>query len=100
MLFVDDNKPQTCELHRVLDNGMGAYKDLYGAVEQSFQHFLTSFAFHDTCQEGYAQVHVFQETHHGLQVLFCQDFRRCHDTGLITVVDGNQHRHERYEGLA
>ena len=69
VLFVDDNKPQTCELHRVLDNGMGAYKDLYGAVEQSFQHFLTSFAFHDTCQEGYAQVHVFQETHHCLQVL-------------------------------
>ena len=54
VLFVDDNKAQTCKLHRILDDGMGAHKDLYGAVEQSFQHFLASLTFHDTSQEGYA----------------------------------------------
>ena len=33
-------------------------------------------------------------------MLLCEDLRRSHDTGLIAVVDGNEHRHQGHKGLA
>ena len=99
VLLVDDDKTETCELHRVFDDGMSAHKNLYAAVHEPFQHLLASFAFDNTCQQGYAKIHVLQESHHGLQVLFCENLGRCHDACLIAVVDSNEHRHECHEGL-
>ena len=100
MLLVDHDKPQTSKLHGIFDYRMGTYKDMDGAIKQTFKNFLTTFAFYDTSKQGYTDVHIFQKTHDGLQVLFCEDFRGCHDAGLIPIVDGNQHRHERYQCLA
>ena len=33
-------------------------------------------------------------------MLFGEDLRGCHDTGLIAVVDGDEHRHQGDERLA
>ena len=33
-------------------------------------------------------------------MLFCQDLCRSHDTGLIAIVDGNEHRHQCHECFA
>ena len=32
-------------------------------------------------------------------MLFGQDLRGCHDTGLIAVVDGDEHRHQGHQRL-
>ena len=100
VLFVDDDESQTGKLHGVLDDGMCADEDVGGAVEQCVEYLLTAFPLHHTCQQGYADRHVAEKLHDGLQMLFGQDFRRCHDAGLVTVVDGDEHRHQCHEGLA
>ena len=96
VLLIDDDHAQTGELHRVLDDGMGAYEDMDRTVQQTVEYFLTPFALYDTRQQGYAHIHTVQESHDSLQVLFGKNLRRCHDTGLIAVVDGDEHRHQRY----
>ena len=78
---------------------MGAHEDVDGAVEEPFEHLLTALALDDARQQGHAEVHAIEELHDGLQVLFCEDFRGCHDASLIAVVDGDEHRHQGHEGL-
>ena len=99
VLFIDHHHAESGKLHRVLDDGMGAYEDMDRTVQESVKHFLTPFAFHDTREQGHAYGHVFQEAHDGLQMLFGEDLRGCHDTGLIAVVDGNKHRHQCHQCL-
>ena len=99
VLFIDDDKAQTGELDGVLDDGMGAHEDLDGAVCETVEHLLAPFALDDACEQGHADVHVLEKGHDGLQVLFGKDLGRCHDAGLIAVVDGDEHRHEGYECL-
>ena len=50
VLLIDDYETEACKLYRILDDGMGAHKNLDSTVEQSLQHFLTPLALHDTCQ--------------------------------------------------
>lgn len=33
-------------------------------------------------------------------MLLGKDFRRCHDTSLVAVVEGNEHRHQSHQSLA
>ena len=100
MLFVDHHKPQTGKLDSIFNHSMGAYEDMDGAIEQTFKNLLATFALYNTSKQGHSDVHIFQKTHDGLQVLLCEDFRGGHDAGLIPIVDSNQHRHERYQCLS
>ena len=76
---------------------MGTYENLDGAVEQSVENLLSAFAFYDACQQRHADIHTLQKVHDGRKVLLGQDFRRGHNTGLITVVQRDEHRHQRYQ---
>ena len=100
VLLIDDDHTQTGKLHRILDDGMGAYEDVDRTVQESVEHFLSPLAFHNACEQGYPYIHIFQEAHDGLQMLLGEDLRGCHDTGLIAVVDGDEHRHQGDERLA
>ena len=100
MLFIDDDESEPGELHRILDDGMGAHEDIDRTVEQPFEHFFATLTLDDTSQQRHSYIHILQEGHDGLQMLFGEDFRGGHDTSLIAVVDGNEHRHQRHEGLA
>ena len=100
VLFVDNDEPQAGELYRIFDDGMGAHEDVDGAVEQAFEHLLTTLALDDARQQRHSEIHAVEKLHDGLQVLFGEDFRGGHDTGLITVIDGDEHRHQGHEGLA
>ena len=70
VLFINHHHAESGKLHCILDDSMGAYEDVDGAVKESVEHFLAPFAFHDTREQGNAYRHLFQETHDGLQVLF------------------------------
>ena len=100
MLLVDYDKAETGKLHRIFYNGVGADENLHRTIEQSLEYFFPTFSLDDTCEQGHTDVHSLEELHDGLQMLFGKDFRRSHDTGLVAVVDGDEHRHECYEGLA
>ena len=100
MLLIDDNHSQLCKLYGVLDDGVGAYKNLDATVEQAFEHLLASFALDDTGQQFHSDIHSFQKVGDGLQVLFGENLRRCHDTRLITVVEGDEHRHQGHQCLS
>ena len=79
---------------------MCADENLYGAIEQSVENLLTLLALDDTCQHSYADGQSLQEVHDGLQVLLGKYLGRCHDAGLIAVVQSDKHGHQRHEGLA
>ena len=87
-------------MHSILDDGMSAHQNLHSAIQQSVEDFLTASAFHDACQQGHTDVHALQEVHDGLEVLLGQNLRRSHDAGLIAVVQCDEHRHQRDEGLS
>ena len=78
---------------------MGTNQYLYGPVQQSVEDFLSLLAFHDASQQGHTNIHAFQEIHDCLQMLFCQNFRRSHDAGLVAVVQCDEHGHESHEGF-
>ena len=100
MLFVDHYHTQLCELHSILDDGVRAHQNLHLASEQSVQDVLSLFAFHNAGEQFHAYRHILQESLDGLQMLLCQDLRRCHDTGLKTIVQRDEHCHERHQRLA
>ena len=79
---------------------MGTYEDMYSAVEESVEHLLPAFALDDARQQCHPQVHILKECHDCLKMLFCEYLCWGHDTCLVSVVDGDKHRHQRHEGLA
>ena len=100
MLFVNHHHAEACELHGVLNDSVRADKNLYFASQESVEHLLAFFAFHNACQQFHPYGHVAQEISDGLQMLFGQYLGGCHDTGLVTVVQCDEHRHEGHECLA
>ena len=100
VLLVDHHKAQAGKLYGVLDNGVGANKYVDGSVHQSVEHFLSALAFYYASEQGHTQIHILKKSHDGLQMLLGQYLGRSHDTGLIAVVDGNEHRHQCHKRLA
>ena len=74
------------ELHRLLDDGMGAHEDLYRTVGNALKDGLALLSFHNAGEQFHADIHVAQKLSDGGQMLFGQDFRRRHDAGLIAIV--------------
>ena len=100
MLLVDYHHAEVGKLYRILDDGMGAYENLHTAVLQPLQYLLSLLTFHDTCQQFHPDVHSPKEVLDGLQVLLGENLRRCHDTCLVAVVEGDEHRHQCHQRLA
>ena len=100
VLLVNDYSTQLCELHSVLDDGVCANQYMHITGAESVENLLTLLALHDASKQFYADRHAFQELTNALQVLLCQDFRRCHHAGLITIVQGNEHGHQGHQCLS
>ena len=79
---------------------MGAHEYLDVTCGEVFQDVFTLLALHDAREEFHPNVHIFQEVSDGLQMLFREDFRRCHQAGLETIVEGDEHCHQCHERLA
>ena len=99
MLLVDDSQSQLMELHGVFDERMSAYHNVDGSFEKTFEHLFSAFAFHNACQQFNAHRHVAQEIANGLQMLLSENLRGGHNSGLETIIECNEHRHERHECL-
>ena len=100
MLFVDDHKTEAGELNGIFNDGMGAHEDMNGAIEESFEYLLATLTLDNARQQGDAKVHSLEELHDGSQMLLGKNLCGGHDTGLVTIVDGDEHGHQGYEGLA
>ena len=79
---------------------MGAHEYLDVTSGEVFQDVFTLLALHDTREEFHSDIHVFQEVTEGLEVLLGEDFRRSHQAGLKTIVEGDEHGHQCHKGLA
>ena len=100
VLFVDDHQAQSLKLDGILNHGMCAHEYLYGAVDQSLKHLLALSALDDAREQLYADGHIAQELLDSLQMLLSQYLGGSHDAGLIAVVQGNEHRHQRHQRLS
>ena len=79
---------------------MGAHEYLDVTCGEVFQDVFALLALHDTCEEFHSDVYIFQEVTEGLEVLLGENFRRSHQAGLETIVEGDEHGHQCHEGLA
>ena len=79
---------------------MGAYDDLQRTVFQSFMDFATIFGLGGAGKQGKLHGHVLEQFLEGGVMLGGQDFCRGHHTGLVAVVESQQHHHQGHDGLA
>ena len=99
MLLIDDCYAEMGEHHGVFEDGMCAHQYLDISTNQSIEHFLALLSLHHTREQFHPDVHPLEKFTDGLQVLFGKNFGRSHQTGLITVVEGDEHGHQRHEGF-
>ncbi|OPZ48061.1 MAG: hypothetical protein BWY95_01066 [Bacteroidetes bacterium ADurb.BinA104] len=93
MLFVNDHKPQTTELYIIFKYGMSTYKNVDTALYQTFEYPLTAFTPNAARQQLDFDSQTLQIAVDIGIVLFGENFGRRHNTGLITVIYGNEHGH-------
>ena len=100
VLLVDDGEAKIMELHRVLDEGMGAYQYLQLTVHQCL---VDGSALAFACrarQEGDLHANGIGHRFDGFQMLSCQDLGGCHNAGLITVIQCDESGHKGDNRLA
>ena len=100
VLFVDDDKPQPQELHRILYHGVCTDENLHRAVGDTLQHLAPFLSFDDAREQLHTNGHVAKKVTDGGEMLFGKNLRRSHDAGLIAVVEGDEHRHQGHERLS
>ena len=100
MLLVDYGNAEIAEHHRVFYHGMRADKYLHVAVGKAVQYLSSLLAFHDARQQLHADVHALHEFLYGGKMLLGKYLSRRHHDGLKTIIDGNEHRHQRHQSLA
>ena len=79
---------------------MGAHQNLDIARSQVGKNLFSLLAFYDASEQFHPDVHSLEKVADGLQMLLGKDFGRCHHTCLITVIQRNEHGHQRHERLA
>ena len=79
---------------------MCAHEYVHAAVGESLQYVFPSLALHYARKQFHANVHVAQELAYRGEMLFGKDFRGCHDACLESVVQGDEHGHQRHECLS
>ena len=100
MLLIDDGQAQVLEHHLALNQRVGADHDLHRAVGQTSIELPSLPYFGGTRQQGEVDIHVLQLLLQGGKMLCGQDFSRCHEAGLETIVQGQEHHHKGNDGLA
>ncbi len=100
VLFVDDDEAEVGEPHGVFDDGVGAYEDVDGAVEESGMDFAAFSGGGGSCEQPDVDSDCSGESGYGLEVLCGKDFGWSHQACLGAVVDGYEHAQERHESFA
>ena len=100
VLFVDDGKAKAVKLNWLFDDGMGAHQYVDAAVGKSGKSFLATFALDHACEQFHPDVHIVKKFPNRDKVLLGQNFRRGHNTGLVTIVESYQCRHQGNKGLS
>ena len=99
MLLVDYRETEVVELHRVFEHGMGADEDVERAVEELRVNFPALFGAGGAGEKAHIDANLRGKRADGLVVLSGKNFGGSHHAGLIAVVDGQKHGHQRHEGL-
>ena len=100
MLFVDHHESQVRKLYPVFDQGVRADQQVDRAVGNPGEGFAPFACFGCSGKDRHPHVHSFEHPPEGGVVLARKDFGRSHHAGLEAVIDGQQHGHQRDEGLA
>ena len=100
MLLVHHHESQFAELHRVFNHGVCSHEDVHAAAGESVEHGLAPFALHDAGEQFHPYVHVAQKLAYRGEMLFGENFRRCHYASLVSVVESYQHCHQCHESLS
>ena len=100
MLLVNDGKSQVVELHRVLNQGMGADEDLQLATQQCLMDDGALLLARRAGQQRHLHADGIGHRFDGFQMLPCKNLGGCHDTRLIAVVQRYQCCHKGDNRLA
>ena len=79
---------------------MRADENLYLAGDKTFEHLATLLSFHDAREKFHPDAETTKKLRYGGEVLLGEDFGGSHDARLITIVEGDEHCHQRHKGLA
>ena len=100
VLLVDHHEPQVGELHPVFDQGVRADQDVHLARGDPFERQPALPGLRGAGEDGDLHPHAVEHTRDGGEMLAGEDLGGRHHAGLVAVVHGQQHRHQRHEGLA
>ncbi len=100
VLFVHNGQTKVFKLHLILQHGVGAYQNVQIAIFQLIVDQSTFGFFSGTRQQGNLYIHVLQKFLETIVVLRGQNFCWCHQTGLETVINGQEHAHKGNNRLA
>ena len=100
MLFVDDGQREIAERHAFLHQRMRADDQLCRAAGDLRKHRLARLAGDLAGQPDHAHAQRFQPAAQIREMLFGQQFGRCHQCDLMTLFDRQHRRHRRDHGLA
>ena len=100
VLLVDHHEPQVGELHAVFDQGVRADQDVHLARGDPFERQPALPGLRGAGEDGDLHPHAVEHTRDGGEMLAGEDLGGRHHAGLVAVVHGQQHRHQRHEGLA
>ena len=79
---------------------MSTYYYLKVAAREVGEYLFAFGLLGASSQQGEVHVHAFELRSQRLKMLSGKDFRRCHERGLIAVVEGEKHYHQSDYGLA
>ena len=100
VLLVDNGQAQRGEPHRLLDQGVRPDHDLYLTARDGRQDLVTLPFPGRARQQRYLYLHPFQELADCRVMLGRQDFGRCHQAGLASVIEGQKHHQKTDKRLA
>ena len=88
------------EHHSIFYHGMCADKDIHLARSQILQYRLSSLSLHHAREQFHMHIHIAKKFADGGIVLFSKNLGRCHDAGLVAIIQSYKHRHQRHKSLA
>ena len=100
MLLICDREPQRGELHRFLDECMGADDDVHLMRRDARDHLLPLLRRQVPREEADADGHTFEQMLERIIVLAREDLRRRHQRALEAVLHGLDEREQREYRLA
>ena len=100
VLLVNHHDTQITELHIRFQQSVRANQDMQRTILQLGMNLVSLLLTRTARQQSDTHLHARKEFDDALVMLRCQNLRRRHDTGLKTIVQCHQHRHQRHHRLA